>query len=44
MSRKITAARQRDAVFQGIALGFCMLERYEFDPGIAHHSLATLFA
>jgi hypothetical protein len=30
MSRKITPARQRNAVSQGIALGFCMLERYEF--------------
>jgi len=30
MSRKITAARQRNAVSQGIALGLCVLGRYEF--------------
>jgi hypothetical protein len=27
---KITAARQRNAVSQGMALGLCMFERYEF--------------
>jgi hypothetical protein len=26
----ITPARQRNAVSEGIALGLCMLERYEF--------------
>ena len=30
MVGKMTATRQRNAVSQGIALGFCMLERYEF--------------
>ena len=30
MGRKITAARQRNAVSQGIALGLCIHERYEF--------------
>lgn len=31
MGVKITAARQRNAVSQGIALGLCVLERYEFE-------------
>lgn len=30
MARKITPTRQRNAVSQGMALGLCMLERYEF--------------
>ena len=30
MSTKISPARQRNAVSQGMALGLCMLERYEF--------------